>query len=63
MVAGNIPDLNILTTVLDRSLAAELAYKELLKEKKGQALEKSKNAMEGILNANKGVLESSGSES
>jgi hypothetical protein len=56
MIAGNIPDLNILTLVLDRSLAAELAYKELLKEKRDQALERSKKPMADLLDANKTIL-------
>jgi hypothetical protein len=43
-IAGNIPDLNILSTLLDRSLTAEAAYKARLQEKKVEALAKAQQA-------------------
>jgi len=44
MINGNIPDMNIISMVLDRSIQSELAYKEHLKEKRTEALETAKVA-------------------
>lgn len=43
-ISGNIPDLNILSTLLDRCLTAENAYKQRLQTKKMEALEKAQKA-------------------
>ena len=41
---GNIPDLNILSLILDRALSAEAAYKARLEKMKQDALQKAQNA-------------------
>jgi len=54
--SGNIPDLNILSLILDRALTSETAYKQRLAERKAEALEKAQNAAKGLqesLNPNK----------
>jgi len=48
MLAGNIPDVNIISTVLARAIDAEVAYKERLKDKKKEALEKSNEVINQI---------------
>jgi hypothetical protein len=40
-IAGNIPDLNILSLILDRCLSAEAVYKQRLQARKTEALEKA----------------------
>ena len=45
---GNIPDLNILSTILDRCLVAESAYKERLAKMKEEALSKAQTAVQAI---------------
>jgi hypothetical protein len=46
--AGNIPDLNILSTILDRALTAESIYKQRLAKMKAEALEKAQQATQAI---------------
>ena len=43
-VPGNIPDLNVLSLILDRSLTAEAVYKQRLTKMKQEALEKAQQA-------------------
>jgi hypothetical protein len=45
---GNIPDSNILSLILDRSITAESVYKERLKAKKEEALKKADDATKVI---------------
>lgn len=47
-IAGNIPDLNVLSVILDRSLTAESVYKQRLTTKKAEALAKAQNAATAI---------------
>lgn len=47
-IAGNIPDLNILSTILDRALTAEAAYKQRLAKMKQEALEKASLAAQAL---------------
>ena len=47
-IAGNIPDLNVLSTLLDRALTAEAAYKQRLVKMKEEALEKASVAAQAI---------------
>lgn len=44
MLAGNIPDMNVLSLILSKAVESEEAYKTQLKEKRTQALETAKNA-------------------
>lgn len=46
---GNVPDENIIMLVLDAAISAEIKYKNQLKKKKADALEKAKLAAESIL--------------
>jgi hypothetical protein len=48
-MAGDLPDENIVMMVLDAAVEAELKYKQQLKNKKSEALEKAKNAAERLL--------------
>lgn len=48
ILSGNIPDLNILSLVLDKALSAELLYKEQLKNKKEAALKKSDESLKKL---------------
>lgn len=48
-MAGDLPDEAIISTVLDAATDAELKYKQQLKKKKSEALEKAKNAAERLL--------------
>jgi hypothetical protein len=45
---GNVPDLNILSLILDRSLTAEAAYKQHLVKRKEEALEKAQKAAQAL---------------
>jgi hypothetical protein len=45
---GNIPDLNILSLILDRALTAESAYKERLTKIKQEALERAQRATQAL---------------
>ena len=45
---GNVPDLNILSLILDRSLTAEAAYKQHLVKRKEEALSKAQAATQAI---------------
>ena len=47
-LAGNVPDLNILSVLLDRSLTAEAAYKQHLVKRKTEALAKAQTAVQAI---------------
>ena len=46
--AGNIPDLNVLSTILDRALTAEAYYKQHLVKRKEEALEKAQKAAQAL---------------
>lgn len=48
MIQGNIPDVNILTLVLDRAMSAEMIYKEGLNQRRAEALKKAQNAATAI---------------
>ena len=48
-IAGDLPDENIIDSVLDAAIAAELKYKAQLKQKKGDAIERAKKAAERLL--------------
>lgn len=45
---GNIPDHNVLSTILDRAADAEIAYRERLKEKRTDTLKKVSDATKAI---------------
>ena len=45
---GNVPDLNILSIILDRALTAEAAYKQHLTKRKDEALEKAQKAAQAL---------------
>jgi hypothetical protein len=45
---GNIPDLNVLSILLDRCLTAEAAYKQHLVKRKEEALEKASKAAQAL---------------
>jgi hypothetical protein len=47
-ILGNIPDLNILSLLLDRAMDSEIAYKQRLKKKKTEALDSAKSSIEAI---------------
>jgi hypothetical protein len=54
IVAGNIPDSNILSLVLDRAIQSEVSYKEELKKRRTDALKKAGDAaaaLQASLNA------------
>lgn len=46
--SGNIPDLNVLSTILDRALTAESAFKQRLAKMKEEALEKAQKAAQAL---------------
>lgn len=48
-VAGDIPDTDVIDRVLDAAVAAELKYREQLKQKKQEAIERAKKAAERML--------------
>lgn len=50
MVNGNIPDLNILTSVFTKAIDAQVQYQEFLKNKKNEALKSATEAAEKIKN-------------
>jgi hypothetical protein len=54
-MTGNIPDVNVLSLILDRAVTAELAYKERLKIKREEALETAKIAATAIQESFSGV--------
>lgn len=48
-MAGDLPDENIIDSVLESAIAAELKYKAQLKNKKKDAIERAKKAAERLL--------------
>lgn len=50
LMAGDLPDENIIQTILDAAISAELKYKYQLKEKRSEAIQKAKRAAEKLLN-------------
>ncbi len=48
-MAGDLPDENIIDSVLESAIAAELKYKAQLKNKKNEAIERAKKAAEKLL--------------
>ena len=48
-VAGDLPDESIIDAVLDAAIASEIKFKEQLKQKKADAIERSKKAAEKML--------------
>ena len=48
---GDIPDLNVIDAILEAAVASELKYKEQLKTKKAESIEKAKKAAERFLKA------------
>lgn len=51
---GDIPDLNVLTLILDAALSAEVKFKQEINKRKTQALERAKKAAEKILKTRDG---------
>lgn len=51
--AGNIPDQDVLALILDSALSAELKYKQMLDERKEEAIQRAKKAAEQIVAQNK----------
>jgi hypothetical protein len=51
IVSGNIPDLNLVSLILEKAISAESLYKDKLKEKRTKALETSKNSIAAIQEA------------
>ena len=50
---GDLADENIIGKVLDKAIASELKYKDSLKKKKADAIERAKKAAEAILERQK----------
>jgi hypothetical protein len=48
IVAGNIPDTNIISLILDRAISSEVLYKEELKKKRADALKKAADAVTAL---------------
>lgn len=48
-IAGDIPDEEVLTAILDAAVGAELKYRHMLKKRKEDAIQKAKVAAERIL--------------
>lgn len=48
-LAGDLPDENVISAVLDAALTAEIKYRALLKKKKIDYAEKSKQAVEAMM--------------
>lgn len=51
MISGDIPDENVINEVLTAAIDAEIKYKQQLKKRKDEALQKAKQAAERMLNA------------
>jgi hypothetical protein len=49
-VAGDVPDENIISAVLDAAIGAEIKYKKQLNERKLEAIKRAKEAAERMLN-------------
>jgi hypothetical protein len=47
--AGDVPDENVISAILDAAIGAELKYKKQLKAKRLQAIDKAKKAAERML--------------
>lgn len=50
-LSGDIPDTNVILSVLDAAFAAELKYGESLKQKKLDAIERAKKSAEAMLSS------------
>lgn len=58
-MSGDLPDENVISEVLDAAIASEIKYKELMKKKKEDALDRSKKAAEKMLSENPEVEDES----
>lgn len=45
---GDVPDLNLISLILDKAISSEVLYKEQLKKRKEEALDKAQKAAEAL---------------